>query len=85
MAVLKESRAASVPSPADCSGTPQNSTRGTHRGIPAGTARLVGTAGAHHLESAIAVELQRGRETLQVRGPGLRAAELLHGEEQQIR
>lgn len=62
--------------PLNCSGQ-------THRGVPAGTAGLVGTAGARHLESAIAVKLQRGRGTPQVPSPGLGAAELLHREEQQ--
>lgn len=56
-------------------------TRRTHWGVPTVTAGLVGTAGARHLQSAIAVELQRGGGTLQVPGPGLGAAELLHREE----
>lgn len=62
--------------PLSCSGR-------THQGVPTGTARLVGTASARHLESAIAMKLQWGGGALQVAGPGLRAAELLHGEEQQ--
>lgn len=85
VAILKESRAASVPRPTNCNGTPLNCNGRTHRGVPAGTAGLVGTAGAHHLESAIAVKLQRGGGTPQVPCPGLRAAELLCGEEQQSR
>lgn len=87
VAVLQKSRAASVPHPSltppNCNGNPLNCNSRTHRGIPAGTAGLVGTAGARHLQSAIAVKLQRRRGTPQVPGPGLGAAELLRGEEQQ--
>lgn len=87
MAILKENRAASVPhsplSPKTAMALPLNRNGRTHQGVPAGTAGPVGTAGACHLERAIAVKLQRGRGAPQVPGPGLGAAELLSGKEQQ--
>lgn len=89
MAILKENRAASVPhsisSPKVAVALPLSYNGRTHQGVPADTARLVGTAGACHLEGAIAMKLQRGRGAPQVPSPGLRAAELLSGKEQQSR
>lgn len=58
------------PSPCKLHWSPQNGKGETHQGIPAGTARLIRTASACHLESAIAMELQRGRGAPQVRSPG---------------
>lgn len=52
---------------------------GTHLGVPTGAAGAVGTAGACHLQGAIAVELPRGRGAPQVLGPSLGAAQLLPG------
>lgn len=81
VSILKKSTAGSVPPFPTFFRCEKIAPKVPHLGVPAGTARAVGTAGARHLQGGIAVELPCGRGAPQVLSPRLSAAQLLQGEE----